>query len=175
MINRKTKENQVSNLAESFLKSRGTFLVNCIGMNVREMTELRKSLNDKKSEIKIIRNTLARLSLEKHSDMKSAFDEHLSGPNAFVMVFGEDVSDVAKIIDNISEENESFQIKCAVLDGLTLAPEAVKSFARLPSRDVLRAQFLAVLNAPASKFLGTLQAPSASLLRVLDSYKQTKN
>ena len=175
MIDRKTKENQVSNLSESFLKSRGTFLVNCIGMNVGEMTALRKSLKGKESEIKVIRNTLARLSLENHSDMKSAFYEHLTGSNAFIMVFGENVSDVAKIIDDMEEENEAFQIKCAILDGLTLAPQEIKSLGRLPSRDVLRAQFLAVLNAPARKFLGTLKAPASSLLRVLDSYKQTKN
>ena len=175
MISKSAKEKQISRLSEGFSKSRGTFLVNCVGMNVKQMTSLRKTLKEKKSELKVIRNTLALLSLESHSDTKSAFSEHLKGPNAFVMVFGEDVSGVAKIIDETSEEHNTFQVKCGVLDGLALSPKQVKSLAHLPSRDVLRAQFLALLQAPAGKFLATLQAAPVSLLRVLDSYKKTKN
>lgn len=173
MISRKIKEDRISSLKDSFSRSKGTFLVNCIGMNVTEITELRKTLKTKESEIKVVRNTLARLSLERYSGMKSVFDEHLKKTNAFVFVFGENVSDIAKIIDKTAEESESFQIKCGALDGDTvLTAQDVAQLARLPAREVLQAQFLGVLQASQGKFLRTLQEVPAKMVRLFGAYKQ---
>ena len=174
MMNKEMKKKQVSSLSENFSKSRGTFLVSCMGLNVEKMTELRKELKGNKSEIKVVRNTLARLSLEDHSNLKPLFCDHLKGTNAFVMVFDGEVSGVAKIIDRLSEEEEVFQIKCGVLDGLALTPGEIKALADLPSKEILQSQFLGVLNALPGKFLRTLQAVPEGMVRVLDSYKETK-
>lgn len=174
MMNKEMKKKQVSSLSENFSKSKGTFLVSCMGLNVERMTELRKELKGNKSEIKVVRNTLARLSLEDHSGLKPLLYDHLKGTNAFVLVFGEDVSGVAKIIDRLSEEEEVFQIKCGILDGLALTPGEIKALADLPSKEILQSQFLGVLNALPGKFLRTLQAVPEGMVRVLDSYKETK-
>lgn len=175
MINRKIKEEKVLNLKESFSKAKGTFLVNCIGMNVKEVTKLRKNLKVNESEIKVVRNTLARLSLEDHSNLKSLFDEYLKETNAFVFVFGENVSDVAKIIDKTVEESEAFQIKCGALDeNVFLTAQDVARFAKLPSREILQAEFLGLLQASQGKFLRTLQEVPAKTVRLLNTYKQKK-
>lgn len=174
MISRSHKEKQVQNLSESFNKSQAAFLVNPIGMDVDQMTLLRKNLKARAAKIKVIRNTLARLSLKNHSSFETAFSEHLKGPNAFVMVFGEDVPGVAKIIDSLAEELEVFQVKCGVFDGLTLTSDQVGELAKLPSREILRSQLLSCLQAPMSGFLRTLQAAPSSMLRLLNSYKQKK-
>ena len=60
-------------------------------------------------------------------------------------------------------------MKAGVLDGKLLDVSAIEALADLPSREVLLAQLLGVLMAPASKFVRTLNAPAASLARVLNA------
>ena len=175
MIGKEVKKKQVAALSENFSKSRGTFLVNCIGLNVEKMTDLRKTLKSKQADITVIRNTLARLALEKHSDMKAAYEPFMKGPNAFVIAFGEDVPSVARTLHDFQEDSEVFQIKGGLLDGSVLSTKEVAALAKLPSREVLRARFLAVLSASPSKFLGTLQAVPGGFVRILNSYKESKN
>ena len=175
MINKETKKQQVAALSENFSKSRGTFLVNCIGLNVEEMTNLRKTLKSKQANLTVIRNTLARLALEEHSRMKTVCEPLMTGPNAFVVAFGEDVPSVAKTLHDFQSESEAFQIKCGLLDGNPLSPEEVAALAKLPSREALRARFLSVLSASPSKFLGTLQAVPGGFVRILNSHKENKN
>ena len=173
MLSREKKKNQVSYLSEDFSKAKASFLVNCIGLNVEQMTELRKSLKQKRGDIKVIRNTLARLALNNHPELKGSYESHLSGPNAFVLAF-EDMTEVAKIVDEACKENEVFQIKCGVLEGKELNSQEIKDFAKLPPLKVLQAQFLALLSAPLSKFLGTLQAAPEAFVRILNTYKEKK-
>ena len=175
MVGKEAKKKQVAALSENFSKSRGTFLVNCIGLNVEKMTNLRKTLKSKQADITVIRNTLARLALEKHSDMKAAYEPFMKGPNAFVMAFGEDVPSVARTLRDFQEDSEVFQIKGGLLEGNPLSIKEVAELAKLPSREVLRARFLAVLSASPSKFLGTLQAVPGGFVRILNSYKEGKN
>lgn len=174
MVGKEVKKKQVAALSENFSKSHGSFLVNCIGLNVEEMTGLRKTLKSKKANITVIRNTLARLALADHSDMKEAYEPFMKGTNAFVMAFGEDIPSVAKTLYDFQEESEVFEIKCGLVDGSALSVEEVAQLAKLPSREVLRARFLAVLSAAPAKFMGTLQAVPEGFVRVLNSYKETK-
>ena len=171
MLAKSTKIHQVTQLSESFSKAKGSFLVNCIGLNVETMTALRKNLKHKNSDIKVIRNTLASLALEKHSEIKKVYESHLEGPNAFVLVFDEDISGVAKVISDIEEENESFKVKCGLLEGNLISAQEIKSLAKLPSREVLQAQLLGLLAAPLTKVLGLFEEVPKSLLRVLKSKK----
>lgn len=166
MLNRTTKKSQIAKLSDNFSRSKASFLVNCIGLNVEQMTELRKSLKQNQADIQVIRNTLSLLAMEGKSDLQTAYEPLLEGPNAFVLVF-EDVTKVAKIIDNFSEENEIFKIKKAVMDGAVLSGSEVKALAKLPSMEVLKSQLLGVLSAPLTKFLSTIKEVPQGFVRVL--------
>jgi large subunit ribosomal protein L10 len=49
---------------------------------------------------------------------------------------------------------------------------AVSEIAELPSKDVLRAMLLGVLQAPARNLVSVLNAKAASILNVLNAYKE---
>ena len=70
MLNRETKKAQVAKLSESFSRSKASFLVNCIGLNVEQMTELRKSLKQSQGNIQVIRNTLSLLAMKEEPVLK---------------------------------------------------------------------------------------------------------
>ncbi|MCZ0933473.1 MAG: 50S ribosomal protein L10, partial [Oligoflexia bacterium] len=140
MLNRETKKAQVSQLADSLSKSKASFLVNCIGLNVEQMTALRKNLKQNKGNIQVIRNTLSLRAMEDNEMLKKTYSPFMKGPNAFVLAF-DDVAKVAKIIDELAEEHEVFKIKGAVLEDRSLSQAEVKTLAQLPSHEVLKAQF----------------------------------
>ena len=168
MLNREIKKTQTNQLAESFSKSKASFLVNCIGLNVEQMTDLRKKLKQSKGNIQVIRNTLSLKAMEGNEVLTKAYSPFMKGPNAFVLAF-EDPAKVAKIIDKLEEESEVFKIKSAVLDNKALNVEEVKALAKLPSHEVLKAQFLGLLSAPLTKFLSTVKEVPEGFARLLSA------
>ena len=168
MLNRERKKTQVNQLATGFQNSKASFLVNCIGLNVEQMTDLRKDLKKNQANIQVIRNTLSLRAMEGNENIKQAYTPFMKGPNAFVLAF-DDASKVAKIIDKLDEENEFFEIKKAVLDDRALSSKEVKALAKLPSPEVLKAQFLGLLSAPLTKFLSTIKEVPESFTRLLYS------
>ena len=170
MLSRSSKKAQVAKLSDNFSRSKASFLVNCIGLNVEQMTGLRKSLKKNQGDIQVIRNTLSVLAMEQHSDLKAVYEPLLDGPNAFVLAY-EDVIKVAKVVDKLSENNELFQVKKAVFEGKALDQGEVKTLASLPSSEVLKAQFLGLLTAPLTKLLSTMKEAPQGLVRLLSAKK----
>ena len=92
----------------------------------------------------------------------------LSGPLALILGFKDPVT-IAKLAVKFAEELPKLEIKGAVLDGQVLPPAEVKALATLPSRDILLAQLLGLLQAPAAQLLRTLNEPAARLARLVDA------
>ena len=168
MLSRSAKKSQIEKLSSHFSRSKASFLVNCIGLNVQQMTELRKNLKQNQGDIQVIRNTLSLRAMEAEKALQNIYEPQIEGPNAFVLAF-EDPAKVAKIIDEFSENNETFKIKGAVLDGAALSQSEVKTLAKLPSMEILRAQFLGLLSAPLSQFLSTLLEVPQGFARLLSA------
>ena len=173
MLTRQDKKDQIGKLSDKLSRSKASFLVNCIGLNVQEMTDLRKNLKQNQGDIQVIRNTLSLRAIEQDKILKGSYKSHIEGTNAFVVAF-EDVAKVAKIIDQLSEENEIFKIKTAVLEGVPFSSQQVKTLAKLPSKDVLKAQFLGLLSASLTQFLLTIKEVPQAFVRVLESKRARK-
>lgn len=142
-------------------------------MDVESVTKLRKSLRPVESEMKVVRNTLARRALADYPEMKSALEDKLVGTNAIVFAYG-DASASAKALSKFGEDIEAFQLKTGVMEGQALDEAKIKYLATLPSKDELRAKLLGALQGPMSKMLGTLQAVPAGFVRALNAYAETK-
>tara|TARA_B100001248_G_C27399644_1_gene469057 strand:- start:11268 stop:11798 length:531 start_codon:yes stop_codon:yes gene_type:complete len=170
-ITRADKEQIISSVAERFGRAKAAFLVNYKGMSVEQVTNFRKKLNESNSEMKVVRNTLALRALKDFPGEKEALEKELIGTNAFVFAY-DDASASAKAISEFAEDVEHLELKSGVMDGAGLDEARIKYLATLPPLDVLRAQFLGVLQAPASKFVGTLAAVPGGFVRVLNAYKE---
>jgi large subunit ribosomal protein L10 len=174
MMTRERKAQEIAVISERFGRSKAAFLVDFKGMDVENVTKLRKSLRPVESEMKVVRNTLALRALADHPDMKKALENEFAGTNAIVFAY-EDPSAAAKALRDFGKEVEVFQIKSGALDGQRLSEAAVKQLADLPGKDELRAMLLAVFAAPATKFLRTVQAVPEGFARVLNAYSETKS
>lgn len=171
MMTRATKEQEIKNLAEKVQKAKAAFLVDFKGMKVEQVTTLRKKLDPVEAEMKVVRNTLAKRALQGFPEIEKALSSAFTGTNAIVFAYG-DVSAAAKTLATFAKDVELLQLKTGVMDNRALDAAKITFLATLPSKDVLRAQFLGVLQAPASKLARTLNEVPASLARVLNAKAQ---
>lgn len=150
MMTRAKKEQEVQTLKEKFSKAKGAFIVDFKGMKVEQVTTLRKKLNQAEAEMKVVRNTLAKLAYKEHPAVDAALSGSMSGTNAIVFSYGE-VNAAAKTLADFAKDVEVLQIKTGMMDGNALDENKIKFLASLPGKDQVRAMFLGVLNAPGSK------------------------
>lgn len=173
MMTRAEKAAEITVISEKFGKAKAAFLVDFKGMSVEEVTQLRKTLNPLDSEMRVVRNTLAKLALKEHPEMETAISNSFEGPNAVVFAY-EDVSGPAKALSNFSKEVESLSLKTGVMDGKALDEAQINYLATLPGKDELRAKLLGTLQAPMGKFLRVCSEVPGSFVRVLNAHKDSK-
>ncbi|MGM9929580.1 MAG: 50S ribosomal protein L10 [Bacillus sp. (in: firmicutes)] len=139
------KKQIVQDIAEKMKSSKSTIVVDYRGLNVSEVTELRKQLREAGVEFKVYKNSLTRLAADavELADLKAA----LTGPNA-IAFSNEDVVAPAKILNDFAKKHEALEIKAGVIEGNVATVEEVKALAELPSREGLLSMLLSVLQAP---------------------------
>ena len=139
------KKQIVQEIADKFKSSKSTIVVDYRGLNVAEVTELRKQLRDAGIDFKVYKNTLTRLAAE--SAEVAELNSVLTGPNA-IAFSSEDVVAPAKILNDFAKKHEALEIKAGVIEGNVASVEEVKALAELPSREGLLSMLLSVLQAP---------------------------
>lgn len=139
------KKQIVQEIADKFKASKSTIIVDYRGLNVAEVTELRKQLREAGIEFKVYKNTLTRLAAE--SAEIAELNSALTGPNA-IAFSTEDVVAPAKILNDFAKKHEALEIKAGVIEGNVASVEEVKALAELPSREGLLSMLLSVLQAP---------------------------
>jgi large subunit ribosomal protein L10 len=82
----------------------------------------------------------------------------------------EEPSAAAKVLKDITKENEKLKIKAGLLDGQLLDAKQVENqLAALPGKDEMRAMLLATLIAPAQRMVMLLNAPAREFVGVLSA------
>lgn len=171
MMTRATKEQEIKALSDKLNKAKAAFLIDFKGMKVEQVTSLRKKLHPSEGEMKVVRNTLAKRALKGFPEMEKAISASFKGTNAIVFAYG-DVSATAKTLSTFAKDVEMLQLKTGVMDGVAMDSSKITYLATLPGKDVLRAQLLGVLQAPATKLARTLKEAPASFVRVLAARKE---
>lgn len=161
----------IENLLEKVNASPFVFVVDYTGLTVDKFTELRKRLQGAGAEVHVYKNRLVKKAAER-ANLPSELNDALKGQTA-VVTGQQDVCAAAKIMKNFATEFEKPQMKAGVLDGKFLTAEGIKVLADLPTREVLLAQLLGVLQAPASQLVRLLNEPAASLARVLQAKSES--
>lgn len=139
-------------------------VMNFGGMKVAHFEELRSRLAGAGAACLVVKNTFLKRALGELGlpDLPDA----LQGQTA--LVTGEsDICAAAKVLKTFAAEFQKPEIKAGVLDSAALTKEQVMALADLPSKEVLRAQLLGLLLAPATRLVRTLHEPGASLARLL--------
>jgi large subunit ribosomal protein L10 len=143
------KKQIVAEIAEKFRASKSTVIVDYRGLNVAEVTELRKRLREAGVEFKVYKNTLTRRALAEVG--LEGLNDVFTGPNA-IAFSKEDVVAPAKILSEFAKDHEALEIKAGVIEGNIATLEEINALAKLPSREGLLSMLLSVLQAPIRNF-----------------------
>ncbi len=143
------KQAVVDEISSKLKSSVSVVVVDYRGLNVSQVTELRKQLREAGIDFKVYKNSMSRRAAE--SAGLEGLNEHLVGPNA-IAFSTEDVVAPAKILNDFAKKNDKLEIKAGVIEGNVASVEDVKALAELPSREGLLSMLLSVLQAPMRNF-----------------------
>ena len=144
-------------------------LTDYTGMQVEQFNELRNRLAGTKAEYRVVKNTLLRRALQ-GSNLPD-LETYLHGQSA-VILGDSDVSAAAKVIKNFSAEFKKPTLKVGILDKAVLSVNEIMALADLPSKEVLQAKLLGLLQAPASTLVRLINTPASQVAQVLKAHSE---
>src|SRR5215216_1234243 len=162
-MNRDQKAAAVEEVATQIQDSEAVFAVDYRGISVPQAAELRVKLNEAGARFRVVKNTLTQLSADKAG--VESLKELLEGPTAFTFVAAEggDVALAAKALAQFRRETDLLAFKGGVMDGEVLTADQLTELSRLPARDVLHAQLVAMVASPITGLVRGLNALIAGL------------
>lgn len=169
---RKDKTKVVEDLSRKMAAAQSIILTDFTGINVKDMTELRKVFREASIECLVAKNTLIRRAV-KGSVYEKELDRFLSGPTALI-ISGNEGIDAAKIIKKYADEKQKLQVKAGVLSEKVIDSGQIKEIASLPTREVLLAKLCGSLNRPVTSFVYVLNDMIARTVRILDQVRAAK-
>jgi large subunit ribosomal protein L10 len=162
-MNREQKAVAVEEVATQIQESEAVFAVDYRGISVPQAAELRVKLSEAGARFRVVKNTLTQLSADKAG--AESLKELLEGPTAFTFVAadGGDVALAAKALAQFRRETELLDFKGGVMGGEAITAEQITALSRLPARDVLHQQLVAMVASPITGLVRGLNALIAGL------------
>jgi len=152
---REEKVQIVNEIVEKLQNSKSTVVTDYRGLNVAQVTELRKKCREAGVEFKVYKNTLTRRATAEAG--LTDLDAVLTGPTAIAFSKEDEIA-AAKVLSDFAKANEALEIKGGVMEGKVLSVDEVKAIASLPNREGLLSMLLSVLQAPIRNFALAVKA-----------------
>jgi large subunit ribosomal protein L10 len=170
-MNREQKSAVIEEIAAQINESEAVYAVDYRGITVAQAAELRAKLREADATLRIVKNTLTIRAADQAG--AEALKPMLEGPTALTFARG-DAAAAAKAVFDYSRATGLLPFKGGTLNGDGLAPEQVQSIARLPTRDVLNAQFVNIVASPLTGLVTSLSNLISGLARQLSQVAEKK-
>lgn len=167
---RSEKVAMVEAIGEQLERSTMAVLADYRGLTVGQMASLRRQLQPAQAELRVAKNTLARLAVS--GTPREVLLPSLEGPTAFVFGFGDPAQVAKALTEAIRTQRLTVRIKSALLGDRLLAPSDVNRLAELPPREQLLAQLVGQVQAPVSGLVGVLAGVLQGFVGVLEVRRQ---
>jgi len=153
-LNKSEKQTVVADVAAQVARSQTLALAEYRGLTVAHLDVLRKQAREKGVYLHVLKNTLARRAVA--GTPFEVASESMVGP--LIYGFSEDAVAAANVLADFAKGNDKLIVKGGAYAGKALNADGVKSLASIPSKEVLLAQLLGLMQSPISRIARVLAA-----------------
>ena len=153
-LNRSEKEAVISEVTGLAAKAQTLVIAEYRGITVADMTKLRTIARSSGVSLSVLKNTLARRAVA-GSGFEVVSDQ-MTGP--LIYGFSEDAVAAAKVVADFAKTNDKLVIRAGAFAGKALDVNGVKQLASIPSKEVLLAQLLGLMQSPISRIARVMAA-----------------
>ena len=171
MPNKKNISN-VKELTDKLSRAKSIYFTDYLGLNVSDVTSLRKKFFDSNVEYLVVKNTLLKIASDQNE--MSLSDELFSGSTAIAISYDEPVL-AAKVIKDFLKDHDLPSIKGVLFEGSYLPASEFEKIANLPSKEESLTKIVVMLKSPVQNIVNLLNSPMVKLVNVLNGLKETKN
>jgi len=147
------KQMIVTELADRLSRSNLVILADYRGLDMREMTTVRRGLQKAGAGFHVVKNTLFLRALEAAS--VGGLEDYLEGPTVVTFAYGDPI-DAARALRDQAANLPALKLRGGWMEGRPLSAGDVQALAMLPPRPILL-----------GRVAGTLQSPMAGLVNAL--------
>lgn len=164
------KEADVAELAQMVDRSVVAISTSYRGLNVAEMTALRRRMREAGVEIRVVKNTLMKLAAERGG--KPDLVKIIDGPTAMIFSYDDIGAPAKAVTEYMRTARNALTITGAYLDGAVMKSAEVADLANLPSRETLLAQFVGGMQSSIQTFSGLITSVVREFAGLIDARAQ---
>jgi len=171
-MNKTEKAEIIENLVGLIKDSAGIFLVDYQGVNVADITDLRREFIKAEVNYKVFKNTL----LKRAFDEVGGFDEFSSQLKGMtgVIFAGENYVAPGKIIKKYFDKNKKFSFKGCYIESQFYGSDKLSTLASMPTKDEIMSGIVGSIAAPASGIVGAISAVMRDVVSLVDEISKKK-
>jgi len=170
-LERQKKEKVVEELGSKLKELGCLFLADYSGMNVAQVTKLRRELRNVDTDFTVVKNTL--LKIASKGTKAEALQEKFDGPNAIICTNADPIGP-ARVIAGLAKEMPNLKMKAGYIGNRMITAEDILKLATLPSREALIGKFIGLLKGQPTRLVYALSGNLNKLVLVLNSIKIQK-
>ena len=130
------KQAVVKEITEKLDNAKTFLLLNYQGLTVAEFAELRRSLREVNSDVKIYKNTLMNLALK---DKNIELNNYMEGPNAYL--FADSIIEPIKVVSKFAKDHPALEVRVGYIDNQIADKKVISEYATIPSMEGLLTMF----------------------------------
>lgn len=169
-LNREAKAVMIDDVSAQVVKAQSIIIAEYRGLDVANITELRKKARNSGVYLRVLKNTLVRRAVA--GTPFESLAAHMAGP----LIYGISTDPVAaaKVMQDFAKTNEALVIKAGAMPNYLMDAAGVKALASMPSRDELLATLLGTMQAPIAKFVRTLNEVPSKFVRTVAALRDQR-
>lgn len=170
-LNREEKAVIVSEVSAQVARAGAIVMAEYRGLEVADITRLRKQARDSGVYLRVLKNTLVRRAVD--GTPYSQLSDQMVGPLMYGIA--EDPVSAAKVLADFAKGNDKLVLKGGAMPGSVMDADGVKALASLPSREELLSMLMGTMQAPVAKFVRTLNEVPTKFARALAAVRDQKS